>query len=78
MIVTEYICEICYEDEDIVSAEEICDKCDVGVNNPLLVCRYCFDTNIYILCSGGCTKQNQKKDKENRTNMTQLQESVQI
>ena len=39
-IVTEDICAICYEDEDIVSAEEICDKRDVGGKNQLLVCRY--------------------------------------
>ena len=45
---TEGICAICYEDEDIVSAEEVCDKRGVGGKNPLLACRYCFDVNIDI------------------------------
>ena len=61
MIVTEDIYETCYEDEYIVSTEEICDKCDVGGRKQLLLCRYCFDMNIEITCSSGSTKHKQKK-----------------
>ena len=59
---TDYICEICYEDEYIVLAEEICAKRDIGGKNPLLVCRYYFGMNIEIPYSGVRTKQNQDKD----------------
>ena len=73
MIVTEDICAIWYEDEYIVSAEEICDKRGVGGNNPLFVCRDFFDMNIEIHCLGGCTNQNQKKYQDNTTKRKQPQ-----
>ena len=34
----------------------------MGGKNPLLVCRYCFDKNIEIPCSGGRTNMKEKKD----------------
>ena len=36
-IVTEDICAICYESEDIVQTEEIRKKRDIGGENPLLI-----------------------------------------
>ena len=51
-IVTADICAICYESDDIVSADEIRKSRDIGGKNPLLLCRYCFDKNIEIPCSG--------------------------
>ena len=56
-IVTEDIHAICYESEDIVlvQAEEIRSKQDIGGENPLLLCRYCFDKGFEILCSDGRT-----------------------
>ena len=76
-IVSENICAIFYKDEDIVLSEDIRDNRDIGGKNPLLVCRYCFNMNIEIPCSGGCKNQKQKKDQDNRTKRKQLQESVQ-
>ena len=48
----------------------------MGGKNPLLVCRYCFDKNIEIPCSGGRTNMNEKKD-QGQTKKRQLDESVQ-
>ena len=49
----------------------------MGGKNPLLVCRYCFDKNIEIPCSGGRTNMKEKKDQGQRTKKRQLDESVQ-
>ena len=76
-IVTEDICSICYESEDIVSAEEIRNKREIGGKNPLLVCRYCFDMKVEIPCSDGRTNIKEKKDQEQRTKKKKLDESVQ-
>ena len=76
-ILTPDICAICYDTDDIVSADEICKERDMGGKNPLLVCRYCFDKNIEIPCSGGRTNMKEKKDQGQRTKKRQLDESVQ-
>ena len=34
----------------------------MGGKNPLLVCRYCFDKNIEIPCSGGRTNMKEKNN----------------
>ena len=47
-------------------ANEIRQKRNVGGKNPLLVCRYCFDKNIEITCSGGRVNIKQKKDQSQR------------
>ena len=49
----------------------------MGGKNPLLVCRYCFDKNIEIPCSGGRTNMKEKKDQGQLTKKRQLDESVQ-
>jgi hypothetical protein len=49
----------------------------MGGKNTLLVCRYCFDKNIEIPCSGGRTNMKEKKDQGQRTKKRQLDESVQ-
>ena len=75
-IVTEYICAICYEREDIVQADEIRKKRNIRGKNPLLVCRYCFDKKFEIPCSGGRTNVKQKQDQAQRTKKRQLDEHV--
>ena len=74
-IVTDDICAICYENVDIVSADEIRKERDIGGKNPLLICRYCFDSNVEIPCSGGRTNMKQKSDQAKRTKRKQLDES---
>ena len=76
-ILTLDICAICYDTEDIVSADEIRKVRDMGGKNPLLVCRYCFDKGIEIPSSGGRTNMKEKKDQTKRTKKRQLDESVQ-
>ena len=76
MIVTKDICAIRYESEDIVQAEEIRNKRDIGGKNPLLICRYCFDKKFEIPCSGGRTNAKQKKDQSQRTKRIQMENNV--
>ena len=45
----------------MVQVDEIRKKRDVGGKNPLLVCRYCFDQNFEIPCSGGRVNTKQKE-----------------
>ena len=75
--VTKDICAICYENDDIISADEIRRNRDVGGKNPLLVCRFCFDTGVEIPCSGGRTNSKQKRDQKQATKRKELDESVQ-
>lgn len=63
-ILTKDVCAICYDDEDIVTAEEIQNGCDIGGKDPLLFCRYCFDKKVEIPFSGGRTNMTQKKDQQ--------------
>ena len=76
-ILTTDICAICYGADDIVSADEIRKNRDIGGKNPLLVCRYCFDKNIEIPCSGGRTNMKEKKDQAQGTKKRQLDAAVQ-
>ena len=69
---TEDICAICYERQGIVQADEICKKRDIGGKNPLLVCRYCFDKNFEISCSGGRVNVKQKKAQDEQTKRKSL------
>ena len=75
-IVTNDVCAICYDADNIVSADEIRKKRDIGGKNPLLVCRYCFDKNIEIPCSGGRTNMKQKKDQAQSTKRKQLEDNI--
>ncbi len=76
-IVTEDVCTICFGNTDMVPVEEIRRERNVGGKNPLLVCRYCFDSNIEIPCSGGRTNFKKKKDQQQSTKRKQLKENVQ-
>ena len=60
---TEDICAICYEREGIVQVDEIKKKQDMGGNNHLLVCGYCFDKKFEIPCSGGKKMWNKSRIK---------------
>jgi len=75
-IVMDDICAICYDADNIVSADEIRKKRDIGGKNPLLVCRYCFDKNIGIPFSGGRTNMKQKKGQAQSTKRKQLDGNV--
>ena len=75
-IVTNDVCAICYDADNIVSADEIRKKKDICGKNPLLVCRYCFEKNIEIPCSGGRTNMKQKKDQAQSTKRKQLDDNV--
>ena len=59
---TKDICAICYGNADIVSIEEIKAKRNIDGKNTRLICRYCFESNAEIPCSGGRTSMKQKKD----------------
>ena len=76
-IMTKDICAVCYEDDDIVSEVEIRKKRNIGGKNPLLVCRYCFDKNFEIPCSGGRTNEKEKKSQEKSSKRKGLEENVQ-
>ena len=76
-IVTKDICAVCYEDDDIVSEVEIRKKRNIGGKNPLLVCRYCFDKDFEIPCSGGRTNEKEKKSQEKSPKRKGLEENVQ-
>ena len=75
-IVTKDICASCYEIDNIVLANEIRQKRNVGVKNPLLVCRHCFDKNIETPCSGGRVNAKQKKDQLQRAKKRKETEQV--
>lgn len=75
-ILTPDICAICYDMGDIVSADEIRKEKNIGGKNPLLICRYCFDKNIEVPCSGGRTNVKQKKDQAKRAKKRQLDKDV--
>ena len=51
-------------ENDIVLADEIWTKRDIGGKNPLLICRYCFEMYVEIPCSGGCTNMKEKMNHE--------------
>ena len=74
---TKDICAaICYEAEDVVSIDVARASRDIGGKNPLPVCRYCFDMNVEIPCSGGRTNFKEKKDQSKRTKRKQLDEAI--
>lgn len=75
-IVTTDVCAICYSQHDIVSAEEIKTRRDVGGKNPLLVCRACFDLNVKIPTSGGSSNKRQKKSQQKKRKKRQLHTAV--
>ena len=75
-ILTPDICAICYDKDDIVSADEIRKEKNIGGKNPLLICRYCFDKNIEGPCSGGRNNVKQKKDQAKSAKKRQLDKDV--
>ena len=47
------ICTVCYSFQDVLSDAEIQRRHNIGGNNPLLICRDSFNSNIKIPTSGG-------------------------
>ena len=76
-IMTDDICAICYDPDDIVSVDEIKRSRNIGGKNPLPICRYCFDKKVEIPCSGGRTNMKQKADQDVQAKRKQLEECVQ-
>ena len=60
-LVTGNICSMYYPFQEVLSDSEIKRSCNIGGNNPLLICRDCFNSNIKIPTSGGSsnTRENQ-------------------
>ena len=69
---TEDISTICYKRQGSAQADEIHKKGDIGGKNPLLVCRYCFDKNFEIPCSGSRVNVKEKKAQEQQTKRKSL------
>lgn len=61
-ILTLDICSICFSDTPIVPVDEIRTKRDLEGKNPLLVCRYCFDSKVEIPTSGGREQTSHRKN----------------
>ena len=75
-ILTVDICAICYNKDDMVKVDEIRKKRDVGGKNPLLVCRYCFDQNFEIPCSGGRVNTKQKGAQAKMSKRKSLEKTI--
>ncbi len=75
-ILTLDICSICFSDTHIVPVDEIRTKRDLKGKNPLLVCRYCFDSKVEIPTSGGRTNFAQKKQQEKSCKRRMLNRAV--
>ncbi len=73
---SEDVCAICYRTSDTVSADVIREEKNIGGKNPLLVCQFCFDSNIEIHCSGGRTNMKQKNVQEQSSKRKQMDEHV--
>ena len=77
--ITKNICAICYSFQDFLSDAEIKRSRNIGGNNPLLICRDCFNSNIEIPTSGGSsnTRENQGhrgEDKETTSSCEKKQQ----
>ncbi len=57
--------------------EEIMTKRDLKGKNPLVVCRWCFDSRVDVLTSGGRTNFSMKKQQEEMTNRKRIYHAVQ-
>ena len=72
------ICKICYLFQGVLQDFEIKRSCNVGGNNPLPVCRDCFNSNIKMLTSGGSSNTQEKQRRRGAAKTRKLQVSVQI
>mmetsp|Transcript_29715 Transcript_29715/g.62511 ORF Transcript_29715/g.62511 Transcript_29715/m.62511 type:complete len:139 (-) Transcript_29715:48-464(-) len=75
-ILTLDICSICFSDTHIVPVDRIRTKRDLEGKNPLLVCRFCFDSKVEIPISGGRTNFAQKKQQEKSRKRRMLNRAV--
>ena len=72
------ICEILYSFQHVLSYSEIKRSCNIGGNNPLLVCRDFFDGNIKIPTLDGSSNAREKQGQRGAAETGKLQISVQI
>ena len=62
-LVTGNICAILYSFQDVLSYAEIKMIRNIGENNPLLMCRYCFNKNMKTPTLGSSGKSQDKQGK---------------
>ena len=74
ILLTGNICTICYSFQDVLLDPEIKGNLNIGGNNPLLICRDCFNSNIKIPNLGGSsnTRENQGQRGSARTRKLQV------
>eukprot|EP00957_Ditylum_brightwellii_P178997 13634737-Ditylum_brightwellii.AAC.1 len=53
-VLTKDICASCYEDQGIMSVDDLIVKCNLGGKLPLKICRHCFDNDVTPSCSSKC------------------------
>ena len=71
-IVTVYMCDICFEDDDIVSRDDIKNNKCFGGKRPLSICSYCFNSNIKVSVTNGMCNLKEKKQQNKGVWKTQL------
>ncbi len=76
-IETQDVCAICFSDTNIVRHEEIMTKRDLKGKNPLVVCRWCFDSGVDVLTAGGKTNISMKKQQEEMSKRKRIHDAVQ-
>ena len=77
-LVTVNICAICYSFQYVLSYAEIKRSRNIGGNNPLLICRDCFNSTIKIPTSGGSSNAREKQGQRGTEKTRKLQVTVQI
>ena len=75
-IVTVEICAIFFEDDDIVSRDEINNKKSVGGKRPLPICRYCFNSDIKVPVTNGVCNRREKKQQNKGLQKKQSEHTV--
>ena len=63
-IVTEDICAIRYDKDDILSSDFLQKHRETGGKNPVPICRFCFDNKLPVPTSGSQVNQQEKIQQE--------------
>eukprot|EP00957_Ditylum_brightwellii_P006586 499544-Ditylum_brightwellii.AAC.1 len=50
-VLTEDICASCYEDQGVMSVDDLIVKCNLGGKLPLEICKHCCDNGVTSPCS---------------------------
>ena len=76
-LVTGNICAICYSFQDVLSDAVLKRSRNIGGNNPLLICRDCFNSNIKIPALGVSSNARKKRGQRGAAKTRKLQVAVQ-